>query len=34
MRHSDLTTALTDRTAKTFLGILFGAVLILSLIHI
>ena len=34
MRHSDLTTALTDRTAKTFLGILFGAVLIVALLNL
>ena len=34
MRHSDLTTALTDRTAKTFLGILFGAVIIVALLNL
>ena len=34
MRHSDFTTALTDRTAKTFLGILFGAVIIVALLNL
>ncbi|MBF1801654.1 urea ABC transporter permease subunit UrtC [Alloalcanivorax profundimaris] len=34
MRHSDFKTALTDHAAKLFLGVLFGAVIIVALLNL
>ncbi|WP_101674775.1 urea ABC transporter permease subunit UrtC [Alloalcanivorax mobilis] len=34
MRHSDLKTALTDRAAKVFIGVLFSAVILVALLNL